>query len=494
MNNVHVKKSIFALLLGLAVIIGGAGTYFVVELTASLEDGQQHDQPTDFMSEDEYEAMLNDLTDAISLPKVVQAYSIIQSNYFETVEDEDLVEGAVRGMLTTLNDPYSEYMDQETMEQFNEQLESSFEGIGAEVSMIDDRVTIVAPIKDSPAEKAGLRPNDQVLTVDGEPVEGLDLYEAVAKIRGEKGSEVTIEIQRPGVPDLIEFTLVRDTIPLETVYAEMVETGGHKAGVIQITSFAEQTANRFIEELASLEDQGMDGLVIDVRGNPGGLLDVTEEILKQFVTSDQPYMQIADNEDNKTRFFSELEEPKDYPVSVLIDEGSASASEILAIALNETIDAELVGRNSFGKGTVQQTIPLGDGSTLKLTILKWLSPEGISIHEVGVAPTIEVDQPEYYYTAPIQVEEVFSYDDTNINIGYAQVMLDALGYPVDREDGYFSEQTEQAIRDYQTDRELTVNGELDQETASRIVADVIEKIRNDQDDLQKDKAIEALYQ
>src|SRR5699024_3026404 len=153
--------------------------------------------------------------------------------------------------------------------------------------------------------------NDQVLTIDGESVEGLDLYEAVAKIRGEKGSEVTIEIQRPGAPDLIEFTLVRDTIPLETVYAEMIETGDHKAGVIQITSFAEQTANRFKEELASLEDQGMDGLVIDVRGNPGGLLDVTEEILKQFITSDQPYMQIADNEDNKKRFFSELEEQKD---------------------------------------------------------------------------------------------------------------------------------------------------------------------------------------
>ena len=488
------KKSIFALLLGLAIIIGGAGTYFVVELTATLEEGQQVDQSTDFMSEDEYEEMLNDLTDAISLPKVVQAYSIIQENYFETIANEDLVEGAVRGMLTILNDPYSEYMDQETMEQFNEQLESSFEGIGAEVSMIDDRVTIVAPIKDSPAEKAGLRPNDQVLTIDGESVEGLDLYEAVAKIRGEKGSEVTIEIQRPGAPDLIEFTLVRDTIPLETVYAEMIETGDHKAGVIQITSFAEQTANRFKEELASLEDQGMDGLVIDVRGNPGGLLDVTEEILKQFITSDQPYMQIADNEDNKTRFFSELEEPKDYPVSVLIDEGSASASEILAIALNETIDAELVGRNSFGKGTVQQTIPLGDGSTIKLTILKWLSPEGVSIHEVGVAPTIEVDQPDYYYTAPIQVEETFSYDETNINIGYAQVMLAALGYPVDREDGYFSEQTEQAIRDYQNDRELTVNGKLDQETASRIVTDVIERIRSDQDDLQKDKAIEVLFQ
>lgn len=487
------KKSVFALLLGLAIIIGGVGTYFSLELIPIFGQDQQTEQPNQSMTDNEYEDMLNELTDAISLPKVVQAYTIIQSNFIEPIENQDLVEGAVRGMLATLNDPYSEYMDQETMKQFNEQVESSFEGIGAEVSMIDDRVTIVAPIKDSPAEKAGLRPNDQVLTVDGESVAGLDLYEAVAIIRGEKGSEVVIEIQRPGVPDLIQFTLVRDTIPLETVYAEMVETNGHKAGVIQITSFAEQTANRFQEELTSLESQGMDGLVIDVRGNPGGLLDVTEDILKLFIPSDRPYMQIADNEDNKTRFFSDLEEAKDYPVSVLIDEGSASASEILAISLNETIDAEIVGRTSFGKGTVQQTIPLGDGSTLKLTILKWLSPEGRSIHEVGVEPTIVVDQPEYYYTTPIQVEEALRLDETNVNIGYAQVMLEALGYPVDREDGYFSEETEQAIKDYQADRELTVSGELDKETASRIVTDVIERVRSDEDDLQKDEAIDALF-
>lgn len=490
----HVKKSVFALLLGLAIIIGGTGTYFATELVDILgQDKKQSDQPGQLMTEEEYEEMLNELTDAISLPKVVQAYTIIQSNFINPVSNEELVEGAVRGMLATLNDPYSEYMDEETMAQFSEQLESSFEGIGAEVSMIDDKVTIIAPIKDSPAEKAGLRPNDQVITVDGESIEGLDLYEAVAKIRGEKGSEVILQVQRPGVHDLIEFKLIRDTIPLETVYSELIEQDGHKAGVIQITSFAEQTAVRFEEELKALEAQGIDGLVIDVRGNPGGLLEVTEEILKLFVPSDQPYMQIADNDDNRTRFFSDLDKPKDYPVSVLIDEGSASASEILAISLKETIDAKIVGRNSFGKGTVQQTIPMGDGSTLKLTVLKWLSPEGVSIHEVGVQPTVEVDQPDYYYTPPIQIDETLTFDDTNINISYAQVMLDALGYDVDREDGYFSEQTEAAIRQYQADQNLTVNGKLDQETASKIVADIIERIRNDQDDLQKHKAIEELF-
>lgn len=484
------KKSVLALWLGLAFVIGGLGTYVIIEFTSLQEQEDLTNQSTRTTNDE----MLADLAESISLPKVSQAFALIQENYIEEISEEDLVEGAVRGMLASLDDPYSEYMDQETMEQFNEQIESSFEGIGAEVSMVDDRVTIVAPIKDSPAEKAGLRPNDQVLTIDGESVEGLDLLEAVGKIRGEKGSEVTIEIQRPGLSDPIEFTLVRDTIPLETVYADIEEVGDNKAGVIQITSFSEQTAERFQEELESLESEGIDGLVIDVRGNPGGLLDVTEDILKLFVTSDQPFMQIADNEDNKQRFFSDLEEPKDYPISVLIDEGSASASEILAISLYETIDAELIGRNSFGKGTVQQTLPMGDGSTIKLTILKWLSPEGNSIHEVGVKPTIEVDQPDYYYISPIQLEETLAYDESDPNIELAQIMLEGLGYKVDRRDGYFSKQTEQAIKDYQTDQEIKVSGVLDQETADLLLTDIIEQISNEEDDLQKEKALEVLFE
>ncbi|WP_440896322.1 S41 family peptidase [Amphibacillus sp. Q70] len=490
----HVKKSMLALLLGLTFVIGGLGTYFIIEFPLFQDQEELINGSAQTITEEEYEEMLTDLTDSISLPKVAQAYTLIQNNYIDEISEEELVEGAVRGMLSSLNDPYSEYMDQETMEQFNEQIESSFEGIGAEVSMVDEKVTIIAPIKDSPAEKAGLRPNDQVLAVDGESVEGLDLLEAVAKIRGEKGSEVVVEIQRPGVSDSIEFTLVRDTIPLETVYADMVEVGDQQAGVIQLTSFAEQTADRFQEELEDLENQGMDGLVIDVRGNPGGLLDVTEDILKLFITSDQPYMQIADNEDNKQRFYSDLEEAKDYPISILIDEGSASASEILAIALYEAIDAEIIGRNSFGKGTVQQTVPMGDGSSLKITILKWLSPEGNSIHEVGVEPTIEVDQPDYYYIAPIQLDDTLAYDDSDTNIALAQVMLDGLGYEVDREDGYFSEQTEQAITNYQTDQDLAVTGELNQETADLLLTDIIEQIRNNQDDLQKEKALESLFE
>lgn len=494
----QIKKSLFVTMIILAVFLGGIGTYFGTMFfteDSPVYDLTEESDGTTTLSEAEYQEIIESISDSVALPKVVQAFQIIQEYFLESVEDDDLIEGAVRGMLNTLDDPYSEYMDSESMERFNEQIESSFEGIGAEVSMVDGRVTIVAPIKDSPAEKAGLRPNDQILTVDDESVEGLDLFEAVSKIRGEKGSEVTLEIIRPGVSNEITITLVRDTIPLETVYTESQEVNGDHVGFIQITSFSENTGARFKEDLATLEDEGIDGLVIDVRGNPGGLLPVIQDILQIFITKDQPYMQIEDGQGEVERYYSTLEEPKDYPISVLIDEGSASASEILAISLREAIDATIVGTTSFGKGTVQQTIPMGDGSSIKLTLFNWLSPEGASIHRVGVEPTIEVEQPEYYYVAPIQVEEdAFVYNDSDDNIGFAQIMLRGLGYQVDRTDGYFSQQTEDALIQFQSDQSIEESGELNSQTAELLQVNLIEQIRSGENDLQREKAFEVLFQ
>src|SRR5699024_1143846 len=172
-------------------------------------------------------------------------------HYVEDVEGEQLLEGAIQGMLETLDDPYSSYMNAEAMKRFNEQIQSSFQGIGAEVSMVEGKVTIVAPIKDSPAEKAGLRPNDQILKVDDEELEGLDLNEAVEKIRGEKGSEVVLLVQRKGSSKPFEITIVRDDIPIETVHQELETVDGKKTGIIEISSFAETTAEEFEESLTS---------------------------------------------------------------------------------------------------------------------------------------------------------------------------------------------------------------------------------------------------
>lgn len=483
-----------AIIMVAALILGFLGAYGGVLMAHPEDDnGQQQEEQAEVPFETPGEGNGEEPSNEIG--KVDQAFQLIKENYLEDVEDQQLIEGAIQGMLTTLEDPYSSYMDVEMMDEFNEQIESSFEGIGAEVSMVNGAVTIVSPIKDSPAEQAGLRPNDQVLTVDDESVEGLDLNEAVAKIRGEKGSEVTLSILRPGSSEPFDITIVRDTIPVETVYSETETIDGKLTGILEVTNFSEQTAEEFTEQLELLENEGMEGLIIDVRGNPGGLLNVVEDILMEFIPEDTPYLQIEDQDGNQEPFYSQLGEgeEKDYPISVIIDEGSASASEILAVALKE-MEHDVVGQPSFGKGTVQQAVPMGDGSSIKLTFYKWLSPNGEWIHETGVEPTIEVQQPDYYYTNPVQIDEPLTYDQADERIGSVQLMLEGLGYDPGRTDGYFDDATINAVTAFQEEYDLEATGEIDQDTAGMIEAELIDHIRNGEDDQQLEKAIEEIYE
>lgn len=428
-----------------------------------------------------------------SLQKVLHTFQLIQQHFIEEVEEEDLYEGAIKGMLDVLDDPHSEYMDIEVMERFEEQINSSFQGIGAEVTLRDGKVTIVSPIKDSPAEKAGLRPNDVLLEVDGESLEGLELYEAVEHIRGEKGSEVVISVQRGGSSTPFDVTIVRDDIPIETVHKEMFEEDEKKTGYLAVTSFSNRTGEEFATFLKELEDEHMDGLIIDVRGNPGGRLDIVEDMLKHFIPKDKPYIQIEGRDGEKDASYTKTEEKKSYPINILIDEGSASASEILAVALKEN-GYDVVGTTSFGKGTVQQTVPLGDGSTVKLTFYKWLSPDGNWIDEIGVEPTIEQMQPDYFYLTPIQIDEALKVDDVDERIETIQEMLQGLGYEDVRIDGYFDEEMALYIEAFQKEHGLDVTGEVDSETYSKIEMAIIDLVRDPAHDIQLEKAKEVLYQ
>lgn len=481
------KKGHIVLLLLAALLLGFAGAYTGVKMAQPDEPGIEEPQD-EIVPEDEASKVENPK----NMEKVGQAFNLIKENYLEGAEDKQLIEGAIQGMLATLGDPFSTYMDVDMMDQFNEQIESSFEGIGAEVSMVNGVVTIVSPIKDSPAEKAGLRPNDKVLSVDDESLEGLDLNEAVAKIRGEKGSEVILEIRRSSVSDPFDLKIIRDEIPVETVYHEVKEVDGKKTGVIELTNFSEHTAEEFDKQLSQLEKDGIEGLVIDVRGNPGGLLNVVEDILSLFIPKDIPYIQIEDQDGNKTPYYSNLDKKKDYPINVIVDKGSASASEILAVAMKE-VGYDVVGETSYGKGTVQQAVPLGDGSTIKLTIAKWLSPEGTWINEKGVKPTIKATQPDYYYTNPIQVEKPFTFDQTDEQIANVQTMLTGLGYDPGRTDGYFSKETEAAVKKFQSENELKATGEVDEKTAGVIETTIVKKIREGDDDKQLEEALNELY-
>lgn len=421
--------------------------------------------------------------------KFVRAFEMIYHQYYKEVDREKLLEGAIEGMVNTLEDPYSAYMDKETSEKFTESLSSHFQGIGAEVSMVNGQVTIVAPFRDSPAEKAGLLPNDKIIKIDGESIEGLSLNEAVLKIRGEKGTEVELTIQRENVSELIVVKVVRDDIPIETVVPTIMNYDNKKIGILEITSFSQDTAKEFEEELNQFEKEGIDALIIDVRGNPGGYLESVQEIGKLIIPEGKPIVQVENRQGEKVRYLSNLRQKKSYPIIGLVDSGSASASEILAAALKEAGGYDIVGETTYGKGTVQQTIDLGDGSELKLSIYKWLTSDGNFIHEKGVEPTVKVKQPDYFYLPPIHVENELKQDMLNEQVKSAQLMLKGLGYEPGREDGYFSEQTANAVRAFQKDQNLLVTGVIDKQTGATIHEQVLKLIRDKNNDLQLQAAL-----
>ncbi|MBE0341985.1 PDZ domain-containing protein, partial [Paenibacillus sp. 28ISP30-2] len=386
-------------------------------------------------------------TSRSDIRKIETAMDLIQGQYYQNVDRTKLVDGAINGMMESLDDPYSSYMGKETAQQFEQSIEGSFTGIGAEVAAENGKVVVVTPIKGSPAEKAGLRSKDIILSVNGETLDGLDLNKAVSKIRGPKGRQAKVKIQRSGSPDPLEYTITRDSIDMETVTAHM-ESGG--VGVITITQFSLNTADRFKEELAKLEKQGLKGLVIDVRNNPGGVLSVVIDIAQQFVPAGKTIVQVEDKNQKREEEKSKGSNKK-YPVTLLMNKGSASASEILAGALQQSAGAVLIGENSFGKGTVQTSYDkqMGDGSLLKITIAKWLTPNGTWIHKKGIKPNIVVDQPEFFTAAPLNKEKPLKYNMNSGDVKNAQIILQGLGYKPGREDGYLDKVTESPVLAFQ---------------------------------------------
>lgn len=428
--------------------------------------------------------------------KIYNAYQIIKKDYVQDVKAEQLIEGAIEGMINSLDDPYSNYMDPQTADEFNSSLHSSFQGIGAEVTLQNGRVTVVAPIKGSPAELAGIQPNDQIVSVNGESLDGLDLQKAVSKIRGPKGTKATLIIHRPGVSEPLTFVVVRDDIPLETVHSEVIEKDGMKLGKIELSQFAESTAKDFSTQLASLEQKGIKGLIIDVRGNPGGYLVAVKDIGELLVPNKGVIVKIAYGDKSKEEevYNSTTDKAKPYPIVVLIDGGSASASEILAGALHESGGYKLVGEKTFGKGTVQNTVEMEDKSQLKLTIAKWLTPKGEWIHKKGIEPDVKVAQPEYYKATQLPQDKTLQFDMTGIEVKNLQLVLTGIKRNPGRSDGYFDKKTEDAIKQFQADKKLPVTGKVDQGTAKALQEALIVELRDSRNDLQLQKAADVLME
>jgi len=312
----------------------------------------------------------------------------IQKHYVEEVKTKDLVYGAIRGMLATL-DPHSAFMPPDVYKEVQVETKGEFGGVGIQIGIKDNRLTVIAPIDGTPADRAGVKAGDFIIKVNEESTKDMTLVDAVQKMRGPKGTKVTLTIQREGAAEPMVFVLTREIIKIESVRSKMLDGN---MGYIRVTQFQDQTAKDVSTALRKLREQKMQSLILDLRNNPGGLLTSAVEVSEQFVGPNRLIVYIKTREGRKDDYVSHNKEqqPDDYPIIVLVNEGSASASEIVAGALQDWGRAVVVGVQTFGKGSVQTILPLGDGSGLRLTTAKYYTPKGRSIHGVGINPDIVV--------------------------------------------------------------------------------------------------------
>lgn len=319
-----------------------------------------------------------------------ETWQALKENHIEGrgVTNEDLVYGAIKGLVGAFDDPYTEFVRPDNSQQFEEDLQGSFGGVGMEIGIRNEQLVVIAPLKNTPAERAGLLPGDKILEIDGESTRGIDIQSAVKEIRGEPGTAVRLEIFREGWSDSREFAVTREIIVVPTLDMEMRDGS---IAYIQLYNFNENARTLFSRALLRASEAGAEAIVLDLRNNPGGFLNVAVDLAGWFVERGTTvvYEEHAKGERVPLQTYGSGA-LKNIPTVVLINEGSASASEILAGALRDLRGIKLIGEKTFGKGTVQEVQHLSDGSILKVTVAHWVLPSGAIIDKNGLEPDIEV--------------------------------------------------------------------------------------------------------
>ncbi len=310
----------------------------------------------------------------------------VQKHYVDETKPKDLIQGAIRGMLSTL-DPHSAYMTPEMYKEMQVETRGEFGGVGIQIGVKDNRLAVIAPIEGTPAYRAGIKAGDFIIKVNEDPTKDLTLMDAVQKMRGPKGSKVNLTIQRDGATDPLVFTLVRDTIKIESVKSKVIENLGY----VRLTQFQEATGRDLAKAIKQFKEQKVQGAILDLRNNPGGLLTAAVDVSEQFLPTGKLVVYTKSREGKKDEWVAKAKDQlEDLPVIILVNEGSASASEIVAGALQDWGRGLVVGTTSFGKGSVQTILALGDGSGLRLTTAKYYTPKGRSIQSTGITPDIVV--------------------------------------------------------------------------------------------------------
>jgi carboxyl-terminal processing protease len=323
-----------------------------------------------------------------------EVMGLIHDDYVDDTDDHTLMSNAIRGMVGEL-DPHSAFMDKDEFEDLKIATEGNYSGIGVEVTAEEGVLTVIAPLDDSPAARAGIRPGDTILAIDGRPLRNEPLDEAIKRIRGEPGTLVKLGIGREPLPQPLELSIERAVVSVHSVRFNMLEPG---YGYLRISQFSETTGPDTLAAIRALENESggkLRGLVLDLRNNPGGVLDAAVEVSDAFL--EDGTIVSAEGRSAESRFRMEAMEgdlARGAPIAVLVNEGSASAAEIVAGALRDNGRAKLLGQKTFGKGSVQTVLPLEDGQALKLTTSRYFTPSGVSIHERGIEPDVPLPEPE----------------------------------------------------------------------------------------------------
>ena len=335
------------------------------------------------------------IDEGVDFSLIKETWEVLNQKFLSTnsesnITKEDIIYGAIEGMVNSVGDPYTTFLRPETQKQFAESLSGNFSGVGMEVGMRDDGITVIAPLRDTPAEKAGILSGDKIIKIDGESTSNMDLNTAVNKIRGERGTAVTITVSRGDNNENLDIEIVRDIINIPTLEYELLDNGVFK---ISLYNFGNESSAQFRNALRSFVSSGSNNLLLDLRGNPGGFLESAVDIASLFLPTGKVIVQEDFGNDNvkilRSRGQSGL---NNLNMVILVNGGSASASEILAGALQEHSVATIVGTQTFGKGSVQELVNINSETSLKVTIARWLTPNGLSISENGLTPDIVVDE------------------------------------------------------------------------------------------------------
>lgn len=333
-----------------------------------------------------------------NLEEIISAYNTLKNNYYDDVDEVSLADNAIKGMVSSLNDSYSSFMDNKTAESFNESVDGFFVGIGVTIMYSDGYNQIIKVDDSGPGDKAGLKVNDIILSVDGNSVKGVYGEELTSLIKGKSGSKVKIMIKRGNVTKTV--TVKRGIIEIENVTSHLLEENGKKIGYINVAVFASNTFKQFRKNLSRMEKKNAEALIIDLRDNPGGHLSQTRDILSMFFDKKTVLYELQ-NKNKVSKIYSSSNDTRNYPIVILVNGNSASASEVMASCFNDNYkNATIVGTKTYGKGTVQQTVKLSSGTSFKYTTEKWLTSKGKTVDGVGINPDINIELDQSYYSNP----------------------------------------------------------------------------------------------